>query len=203
MNNKRNQCEDSEELVMKEKIKNFVFSMLLFYSIFVVLIIVINMFNLRGKIEIHDKEDNLNRLSDLKARANNLEKNSCGLLVDQMISKYEETSYDGEVILSEFYDLYWEGASFLQFYSSFKTECGMSDEKIKELDLDYDVLNSITFFENVVNKHMFYYEISLSDKYMREISEANIENIEYQTCKKSELDIIEKMINYVGGEYNE
>ena len=188
---------------MKDKIKNFVFSMLLFYSIFVVLIIVINMFNLRGKIEIHDNEDNLNRLSDLKARANNLEKNSCGLLVDQMISKYEETSYDGEVILSELYDLYWEGASFLQFYSSFKTECGMSDEKIKELDLDYDVLNSITFFENVVNKHMFYYEISLSDKYMREISEASIGNIEYQTCKKSELDIIEKMINYVGGEYNE
>jgi hypothetical protein len=188
---------------MKEKIKTFIYNTLIFYSLFIVVLILINMFSIKTKVELNDNETNIERLSSLKEKVSKLEENSCTTLINDMIKSYEKTSFNGEIELTRIYEIYWNGPSFINYYPMIKEKCNMSDEFMENLGIQNDVMNSITYIDNILNNSMFSYEIKLPDKTMRDIAEANITQIEYKTCKSSELDVIEKTLNNIGGVSNE
>ena len=188
---------------MKEKIKTFLFNGLIFYSLIISILIVVNMFNIRTEIELNDNDSNLRRFNTLKERVSKLEENSCSILLNEMVDAYETTSFNGDVKLARLYEMYWEGPSFLQFYMQIKEKCNMTDEVMKELGIDNDSINSITYVDNTIMNNMFNYELKIRDYAVRGIAEASISQLEYQTCKSSELDMIEKVLDYIGGEVNE
>lgn len=188
---------------MKDKLKDFMFYSLLFFSIGVVCLFIVNMLTIKTKVELSDSETNLERWETLRDRVALLPENSCSLVLNNMIDMYKETSFDGEVSIKELSDMYYKGTSFIQFYLSIKEECGMSDDVMRGLGLPNDSMNSITYMENFILSHMFSYEFNIKDNLMRGVAEISISNIEYRTCKSSELDMIEKTLNYIGGVSNE
>ena len=188
---------------MKEKIKNFMFWLLISYSVLFVIFFIFNMFSIRTKIELNDNDTNLKRYANLSERVSKLEESSCSILLNEMIDAYGKTSFDGEIDLNVFYDLYWNGPSFLSFYMPIQERCNMSSEVMSELGMPMDAVNSITYVDNIIMNNMYNYELKIRDYVVRGISEASISQLEYQTCKTSELDMIEKVLDYIGGEVNE
>ena len=188
---------------MKEKIKNFMFWLLISYSVLFVVFFVFNMFSINTKIELSDNATNLERYNELIERVSNLEESSCSLLLNEMLDAYGKTSFDGEIDLRDFYEMYWKGTSFLSFYMPIKEKCGISNEVMIELGMPMDSINSISYFDNIYMDNMFDYELKITDYTIRTIAEPSIRQLEYQTCKSSELDMIEKVLDYIGGEVNE
>ena len=188
---------------MKEKIKNFMFWLLISYSVLFVIFFIFNMFSIRTKIELKDNDTNLKRYASLSERVSKLEESSCSVLLNEMIDAYGKTSFDGEIDLNVFYDLYWNGPSFLSFYMPIQEKCNMSSEVMSELGMPMDSINSITYVDNTIMNNMFNYELKIRDYAVRGIAEASISQLEYQTCKSSELDMIEKVLDYIGGKINE
>lgn len=188
---------------MKEKIKNFMFWLLISYSVLFVIFVLFNMFSIRTKIELSDNETNLKRYDILRERVSKLDESSCSVLLNEMIEAYGKTSFDGEVDLKVFYDMYWNGPSFLSFYMPIQKKCNMDSEVMGELGMPMDSINSITYVDNTIMNNMFNYELKIKDYTVRGVAEASISQLEYQTCKSSELDMIEKVLDYIGGKVNE
>lgn len=184
---------------MKEKIKIFIFNSFIFYVIIIIILTIVNMLNFISEIELNNNDENNSKIIVLEDRVNKLENSACKSLLKEMINTYNETSYDGIVKLSEFYNVYWNGTSILQFYNQIEEKCNINNEEMKNIDLHRESLNSVLYIENLVGKHMFQYEINLIDNYMHEIGEANTINMQYQLSKASELKIIENILDYIGG----
>ena len=91
---------------MKEKIKNFMFWLLISYSVLFVVFFVFNMFSINTKIELSDNATNLERYNELIERVSNLEESSCSLLLSEMHDAYGRTSFDGEIDLRDFSDFF-------------------------------------------------------------------------------------------------
>ena len=90
----------------------------------------------------------------------------------------------------------------IEFYSE-EFRADLLSIRMSELGMPMDSINSITYVDNTIMNNMFNYELKISDYAVRGIAEASISQLEYQTCKSSELDMIEKVLDYIGGEVNE
>ena len=184
---------------MRNKLKVFMFNSFLFYVIFIVILFIVNTINFTHEIELTNSDENNLKIIELKERINHLENSSCKSLLVEMSNLYEETSYDGNIELTDFYNKYFDNKSFLSFYGRIENECNIGNEEKKSMDLHKETLNSILYIENLLNKYMFQYEINFTDYYMHEIGESNIINLQYQLSKSSELNIIERILDYIGG----
>ena len=49
---------------MKEKLKNYVFGISIFYSLMILILMIINITSATTSIELHDSEENKNKLND-------------------------------------------------------------------------------------------------------------------------------------------
>ena len=83
------------------------------------------------------------------------------------------------------------------------TDCNISKEELKRIDMPFYALNSTSFIDNTVNKKIFDYELRIKDIYMRDNLEANRVNLDYQLSKQSEIVMIEKILKTIGGNTNE
>lgn len=188
---------------MRDNVKKYLFNFLICFCICIIVLTIYNIFNFKSEIYLSSNDENNIKYNLLKERINNLDDSSCSLLLKDMISTYEKTVYNGEVKLKDIYDVYYEGSSFFPYYSLIQEKCNISKEEMENMDMPFEFTNSVTFIENIVSKYLFQYEISIKDKFSRDIAESSIIGIEYQTCKKSQLSIIEKVLNYMGGEIDE
>lgn len=184
---------------MKDRIKDFLLKGLVYYSIFIVVLIIINMFNITSEIELNNKESNQEKLINIKERINNLEESSCKNVLTEMTNVHEQTNYNEKIKLSELYNQYWDGPSFLQFYEEINKKCNISEDEMKELNIPNHLINSILYMEDIAPKYMMQYEINLKDLYVREIAEADSIGLSYNTSKESELITIETVLDYIGG----
>lgn len=184
---------------MKEKIKIFLLNGLICYSIIILFLMIMNIFNFKYEIELYDNEANNHEIISLKKRVNKLDDSSCKNVLNDMINVYEQTSYDGKVELTELYKQYWDGPSFLAFYNEIKEQCNITDDEMKGLNFPHYTINSILYMEEIVPKYMMQYEINIKDLNIREISEPNTINLSYGNSKESQLIMIETLLDYIGG----
>lgn len=190
---------------MKEKVKIFIFNMMICYSIFIVIFIVYNMFGITNKIELKDKEENLVKINNIKKYVSKQEDNACRSVINDMILAYENTSFDGTVKTREFYDKYMYDVTLMAYYNDFVNKCNVTSNEMKEMDMPNKFLStSFLFFEDLYQSHMFEYELKIEDKYFRLIGESETSNLKYQLTKEAEIDIIETLIKRVyGGDISE
>ena len=183
---------------MKEKIKTFIYNTLIFYSIIIIVLITINLFNTTKEIELYSNDENNQKYLYLKNEISKLEESSCKTLLNEMITTYETTNYNGIIKLSDIYEYYWNGKSFLDFYNQIKENCNISEDTMKKINMPEEAMESIIFTELIVQKYMFQYEINIKDINMRKILESDTINFNYNSSKSSELQMIEKVLNYIG-----
>lgn len=188
---------------MKEQIKNILFYTLITYSLFIVILTIINIFNINKFIELSDSDENITKINELKKEIETLPNNECKTLLNNMITAYEKTSFEDKVTNNQLYEIYYNGNSFLSFYEETINKCNITKEKMKELNMPFYFISSTSFIDNLVSKKIFDYELKIKDTWMREISEPDRLNLDYKLNKQNEIIIIENILNNIGGNTNE
>lgn len=178
---------------MKEKIKNVLFSISLFYSVVIVVFMCITLNNMKASIELNDSEENRNTIINYKEQLLTLEKNDCTKVIGKIIEHYEETSYTGNVNLREMYE-YDNENSILSYYGEAKEKCAISKEDEEKYNFPIKFMTVSIQRDEIYQPYYFQYELSIEDRPMRLIAESAISNIEYKINRDMELEIISSLI---------
>lgn len=187
---------------MREKIKNILFVISVFYSLVIVVFTVIINSNLTSTIELHDSEDNREKLKEYKQQLTNLEQNSCTEIINEIISYYEVTSYDGEVSLRKMFEYDFDN-SFLFYYLKVKESCNLDDNQVKKYNLPIKFITASIQSDELYQRYYFQYELHLNDM-TRLIIEPQLSSVEYQINRGMQLEIISSLIEISkGGNINE
>lgn len=178
---------------MKGKIKNILFIISIVYSVIIIVLIINTASNLVSTIELHDSDENRNKLHEYKQQVSLLEQNSCTEVINKIINHYEETSYDGEVNLREMYEYDFDN-SLLSYYSQAKENCKFSEVDEKKYNLPTKFLTSSIQRDEIYQSYYFQYELRISDYITRLIVDPLLSGVEYQISKNMELEIIAALI---------
>ena len=184
---------------MKEKLKNILFIVSSFYSMVVVIFMLIVSSNLSDTIELQDLEENKSKLNEYKQQLANLEQNSCTEVINKIIEQYEKTSYDGEVSLREMFEYDFDN-SLLSYYIGVKDNCNLDSNQQEKYNLPIKFITASIQRDELYEKYYFQYELKLSDYSNRLIIEPLISNVEYQINRGMQLEIISNLIEISSGE---
>ena len=178
---------------MKETIKNVLFCISIFYSIIIITLMLITKNNLVSIVELHDSEENKNKLNNYKQQVSLLEQNSCTGVINKIIKHYEETSYDGEVSLRKMYEYDFDN-SLLSYYTQAKESCKLNEEDEKKYNLPTKFITASIQRDEMYQRYYFQYELRINDYITRLIAEPLLSGVEYQISKNMELEILSILI---------
>jgi len=184
---------------MKEKIKKALLTISIFYSVGIIILIIITNNNLVTTVELHDSNENKNKLQSYKEDLSKLEQNSCAYIINKIIKHYEETSYDGTISLKEMYENDLDN-SLLSYYTKAKDSCNLSKENEEKYNLPQKFITASIQRDEMYQKYYFQYELQFKDSTNRLIIEPYITGIEYEINRKTELEIISSLIELLSEE---
>lgn len=188
---------------MKNKIRNSLFVISIVFVITFLFLEIVNVVTYSDKIELEDREENLERLNDYKEKIDKLEDSSCKTSLEKFVKRYEDTSYNGKTSLKDIYNNL-DADSYASSYIDIKNNCNITDEEVKEHELTYYILDCMITYEEFYNNIRFPYEIRVHDKLMREIAEPSLDSVRYFKIKRSELSFIKNVLALLekkGGNY--
>lgn len=177
---------------MKEKIKNQVFAISIFYSVVILVLMISNITSAVTSIELYDSEENRNKLNEYKKEIATLNQNECTTTINKIVKYYENTSYNGKIELKDIYNIE-EG--FLSYFGEMKDNCNITDEQLKKYNLSNKFISSTIHQEEIFTKYYFQYELNFSDNLNRTIIEPTLYNIEYEISKNTQLEIISILLD--------
>ena len=178
---------------MRKKVKSILFVVSIVYSLVIVILMGITTKNLVGTVELHDTDDNKEMLLSYKEELLKLEQNDCTKVISQMIKHYEETSYDGEIILREMYEYGLENG-IISYYQLAKDKCNISLDDEKKYNFKAKFLTVSIQGDELFEKYYFQYELGIKDRPIRLIAEPFLLNVEYKINRDMELEIIKSLI---------
>ena len=184
---------------MKENIKKYLLISSVFYSIMIIILMIIKIVTLVETVGLVDTDENKSKLEEYETILATLDKNKCTETIDKIVKYYEKTSYDGEVSLKEIYN-YNSFESILTYYMEVKENCNLSDEVMKENKLPERVLTGAIAKEELYQRYLFQYELGFTDFYMRNIGEAALTSVQYKITKEAELEVISSLIEIISKE---
>ena len=183
---------------VKKNIRTGLLFVSIFYIVSVVGLMIVNFCLSTSNVELHDSDDNVKKIKELRQEALSLEVNSCTIVINDMITYYEKTSYDGKVNLKEMYDmLNSENISFLEYYLQIKEHCGLTDDEREKYDYPHLFMTAVIQNEAMLQRYLYQYELGFKDLYFRMIAEPNLNNTEYLIRKRAELKAISNVIEMV------
>lgn len=174
--------------------KNILFIISMFYSLVVIIFMFITTNNLVTEIELHDLDENKDKLIKYKEQLINLPQNSCTEVIDEIIEHYEENTYDGKVNLKEMYEYDFDN-SLISYYTKVKENCKISEEDEKTYNLPMKFIISSIQKDEIYKRYYFQYELRIMDYMARLIVEPEITNLEYNINRTMELEIISILID--------
>lgn len=177
---------------MKEKIKNQVFAISIFYSVIVIFLMISSLTSATTSVELYDSEENKTKLNEYKKEIATLNQNECTSTINKIVRYYENTSYNGKVDLKDIYNIE-EG--FLSYFGEMKDNCNLTDEQLKKYNLPNKFISSTIHQEEMFTKYYFQYELNFSDILNRTIIEPSLYNTEYEISKNTQLEIISILID--------
>lgn len=178
---------------MKENIKKVLFGISIFYSLVIIILMVVKISTLVDAIELIDSEENQTKLSEYKDKVTTLKQNSCTKVINEIIKHYEETSYNGKVNLREIYEYDFDN-SLLSYYVKVKDNCKITAEDEKKYNIPFKFITSSIQRDELYTPYYFQYELGINDRITRLIIEPQIHSIEYQINRVAELEIISALI---------
>lgn len=183
---------------VKKNIRTGLLFVSIFYIVSVVGLMIVNFCLSTSNVELHDSDDNVKKIKELRQEALALEVNKCSVVINDMINYYEKTSYDGEVNLKKMYEEVWnDDFSFLSYYSQIKEHCGLSDEERKKYDYPNLFINASIQNDEIYHRYLYQYELGFKDLYLRLIVEPNFNNIDYRIGKTAQVNVISNVIEMV------
>ncbi len=178
---------------MKENIKRVLFISSMFFSIMIVVLTILTLFNMSGTVNLSDTKDNIDELDGYKKEVLKVKNNKCRNEINNIIKYYEETSYDGDVSVKEMFDYGFEH-SLLEYYSKVKESCNISNDEADDNRLATKFLTASIQFDEIYQSYYYQYELGLKDKLIRDISEPSLNMVEYKINRSLILEIIDFLI---------
>ena len=151
---------------MKEKLKNYVFGISIFYSLMILILMIINITTATTSIELHDSEENKNKLNEYKKEIATLKQNDCTTTINKLINYYEATSYNGKIKLKDIYNI---EQGLLSYYGEMKENCNLTEEQLKKYNFPNKFITATIEQEEMFMKHYFQYELKFTDVLARTI----------------------------------
>lgn len=178
---------------MKDKVKDGIFIISMFYSVVIVVLMFYAYFNTNNVLEIvtsdNDKAYFDEQIKKYKDDLNSIESRECQNEISKLITYFEKTTYNGKVNLR---DKYFEDESFMTYVQDTFVKCNIPTEEQKTMGLK--AVNSSALFEGEIQKYRFQYEIRIPDIAMRKTIEPSMSNTAYSLSKYSELEFIKDAI---------
>ena len=178
---------------MKENIKKKLLGISIFYSLAIIILMVITTCNLVDTIELIDSEENKTKLNEYKEELASLKQDDCTNIIGEIIKHYEETSYNGKVSLKEMYEYDFDN-SLISYYIKVKDNCKISDEAAKEYNLPNKFITASIQRDELYLPYYFQYELGFNDYITRLIIEPQLQGVEYQINRSGQLEIISTLI---------
>lgn len=178
---------------MKEKIKNILFIISIFYSVVIIVSMIFTTINMVDIVDLSDTRENKSKLKEYKAQVSLLEENKCTKMINKIIKHYEETSYDGNVKIKEMFNYDFDD-SLLSYYGDTQKACNISEEDAKKYNLPFKFVAASIQRDELYQRYYFQYELNFRDIYMRDIGQAVLTGIEYNINRSNILEIISDLI---------
>ena len=177
---------------MKENLKKILFIISIFYSLVIVVLMTITMTKLTTEIELYDDEENLNKLESYKEELLSLEENDCTKSISEIITYYEDTSYNG---ITNLKDMYNSDKNILNYYVPVKDSCNLTEEMIDKYNLPTKFVTASIQNDELYQPYLFQYELSIKDNNARSIIEPSLSVMEYRINRSLILEIIKALID--------
>lgn len=184
---------------MKENIKKILLCISIFYSITIIVLTSITASNLVSTVELKDTQENKTKIAEYKQQLMTLPQNNCTEVIGEIISYYNETSYEGKVNLKEMYKYDYE-KSLLSYYLKTRESCKLSKQDEEKYNLPTKFITASIQKDEMYQRYYFQYELKLTDYNTRIIVEPLLTNLEYEINRTMELEIISSLIEIVGKE---
>ena len=184
---------------MKERIKNSLFPISMFFCIMVIVLSIISYVNARDKITLNLTKDFKNDISYYKKEVNNLSDNNCKNYLNNFISYIEKTNYNGDIYITDYFNnLYINDETLLGFYSKGKESCyKLTDEKMKDKKLPLLFITATMQDDEIMSNFNTQYELNIKDNLVRLITEPDLIYTENSIKQNTELNIIKTMLEII------
>ena len=180
------------EFFMYHRIKNIIFYFSISYMFLFSIFTFLTLINAKEEIEITSGDYYSSTIKSLKTEINKLNNSKCKDSINNLLNISENTIFQGTVNVKKLYNTVNNNGSMVNGYIKVKNNCNIDPEI--ENKLSPYILNSSLTYENLIQKYMFQYEISIKDNDMRFIAESMTINNQLRTTKLQELDVIKKIV---------
>jgi hypothetical protein len=161
--------------------------------VLVLSLVIINFFTRTTKLNFENYDEYEKQMALVENKISTYKDTACVLKIKELIKKSKDTYFVGEYTLKEIKNkIIQNDEIWLSIYGKSMTECGVND---KELN-DY-AFTVIMFYEELLSKNRFSYELSLPDFENRLLGEASLTSLENRLRKDMEIKTIEYLLNGV------
>ena len=183
---------------MKERVKDSILSISIFYMIVIVILTIITYCNMVTKIEFSSADElQNNELIEYKEIISKYEDSTCKNYINTLINKIEKDIYKSEIDLKGSYEEIIND-SLLDYYGKARESCvSITSEKLIEEKMPVKFLTSTILVDEILSKYFFQYELSFKDIKMREIGEASLESVENNIKIQNELQIVNSLLKII------
>ena len=185
---------------MKERIKDGILYIGIFYMITIVVLMIITYCNMVTKIELSVNSEYLDELNEYKENISLYEDSKCKKYINTLIKKVEKDITTKDLLLKGTYEEIIND-SLLDYYGKAREDCvSITDEKMKEEKMPVKFLTSVIQVDEILSKYFFQYELSFKDRKMREVGEPSLELVGNNIKIQNELQIINSLLKIIDWE---
>ena len=189
---------------MKNKIKEFLLIISVFYGIVIVILMAITYFQMNDSIELETPQSFYTNMERYKKAADNIENENCKQEVNHLISGIEQFDLNGKTTAKDYFNRLFSSDRTTYRYEELLKACSISTEEAETKGLTHALLTSMIQRDEILRSYLFQYELSLKDFYARSVIEPNYQNVENTIKSQMEADAVRIVLEIVnGGDDNE
>ncbi len=185
---------------MKEKIKNIVLYIGVFYMIVIPLMMIKTYFNMTSYIEINSSDEYNEEIIRYKNIISSYHDSLCKNYFDSLINKVDKDIKTRIIDIRKYYQDNNEN-NLLNYYTKAVDSCSsLTIETMKEKNMPIIFLTASIQIDEIMADLYYQYELGFKDTNIRNINETVLNSLKNNIKIKNELTIIEELINIIDWE---
>ena len=182
---------------MKNKIKDVLLCIGVFYLTVIVVLMIITYCKSKTSIEFAVNSEYQEKINSYKETVNSLSDSSCKEYMQTLISQVEKDVNTKELNFKKHYENLNDN-SLLSMYGKASENChSLNTEIMIETKMPILFLTPSVIKDEIVGKYIYQYELSFSDIKTRNINEIYLLPVENNIQLNNELQIIEKLLEII------
>ena len=191
---------------MKEKIKTSLVSIGIFYMIIILILMISKYTNMNKYINITFDNNYQETISKYEKEILTIEEKSCQNVLNDYLNYVKKTTFKGKVNLQEYFkNFYLTDSIFLDYYLKLIDNCSkLTKENAVENNLNNMMLTAYIQNEEILQKYIFNYELTIKDNLFRITLEPEFVATKSKIKFNNEIGVLNIVLNIMkDGDENE